>query len=95
VVLALALGTGLLGRLGWFIAAPAVARLAVASTFSFLFPSAGVQALASARTLARYRERISTHEARSPERSSGSDEATRNGGITPVEARHRPRSQNQ
>jgi ATP-binding cassette subfamily C protein CydC len=37
--------------------------VAVASTFSFLFPSAGVQALAWARTLARYRERISTHEA--------------------------------
>jgi ATP-binding cassette subfamily C protein CydC len=63
VVLAFALGTGLLGLAGWFIAASAVAGLAVASTFSFLFPSAGVQALAWARTLARYRERISTHEA--------------------------------
>jgi ATP-binding cassette subfamily C protein CydC len=63
VVLALAFGTGLLGLAGWFIAASAVAGLAVASTFSFLFPSAGVQALAWARTLARYHERISTHEA--------------------------------
>jgi ATP-binding cassette subfamily C protein CydC len=63
VVLALALGAALLGLAGWFIAASAVAGLAVASTFSFLFPSAGVQALAWARTLARYRERISTHEA--------------------------------
>jgi ATP-binding cassette subfamily C protein CydC len=63
VVLAFALGTALLGLAGWFIAASAVAGLAVASTFSFLFPSAGVQALAWARTLARYRERISTHEA--------------------------------
>jgi ATP-binding cassette subfamily C protein CydC len=63
VVLSFALGGGLLGLAGWFIAASAVAGLAVASTFSFLFPSAGVQALAWARTLARYRERISTHEA--------------------------------
>ncbi len=63
VVLAFLLGAGLLALAGWFIAASAVAGLAVASTFSFLFPSAGVQALAWARTFARYRERISTHEA--------------------------------
>ena len=63
VVLAFLLGAALLGLAGWFIAASAVAGLAVASTFSFLFPSAGVQALAWARTLARYRERISTHQA--------------------------------
>jgi ATP-binding cassette subfamily C protein CydC len=63
VVLAFSLGAGLLALAGWFIAASAVAGLALASTFSFLFPSAGVQALAWARTLARYRERISTHEA--------------------------------
>jgi ATP-binding cassette subfamily C protein CydC len=62
-VLAFALGAALLGLAGWFIAASAVAGLAVASTFSFLFPSAGVQALAWARTLGRYRERISTHQA--------------------------------
>lgn len=63
VVLAFALGAGLLGLAGWFIAESAVAGLAVASTFSFLFPSAGVQALAWSRTLARYGERIYTHEA--------------------------------
>jgi len=62
-VLAFALGAGLLGLAGWFIASSAVAGLAVASTFSFLFPSAGVQALAWARTLGRYGERISTHQA--------------------------------
>jgi ATP-binding cassette, subfamily C, bacterial CydC len=62
-VLAFAFGAGLLGLAGWFIASCAVAGLAVASTFSFLFPSAGVQALAWARTLSRYGERISTHEA--------------------------------
>ena len=63
VVLAFALGAGLIGLAGWFIAASAAAGLAVASTFSFLFPSAEVQALAWARTLARYAERISTHQA--------------------------------
>jgi ATP-binding cassette subfamily C protein CydC len=62
-VLAFAFGAGLLGLAGWFIASAAVAGLAVASTFSFLFPSAGVQALAWARTLSRYGERITTHEA--------------------------------
>ena len=62
VVLAFACGAGLLGLAGWFIAASAVAGLAVASTFSFLIPSAGVQALAWARTLCRYGERITTHQ---------------------------------
>jgi ATP-binding cassette subfamily C protein CydC len=63
VVLAFLLGAALLGLAGWFIASSAVAGLAVASTFSFLFPSAGVQALAWARTLGRYGERITTHQA--------------------------------
>jgi ATP-binding cassette subfamily C protein CydC len=62
-VLAFALGAALLGLAGWFIATCAAAGLAVASTFSFLFPSAGVQALAWARTLGRYGERICTHQA--------------------------------
>jgi ATP-binding cassette subfamily C protein CydC len=62
-VLAFGFGAGLLGLAGWFIASSAVAGLAVASTFSFLFPSAGVQALAWGRTLSRYGERISTHQA--------------------------------
>jgi ATP-binding cassette subfamily C protein CydC len=62
-VLAFVLGAALLGLAGWFIAASAVAGLAAASTFSFLFPSAGVQALAWARTLGRYGERIATHQA--------------------------------
>jgi len=62
-VLAFGFGAGLLGLAGWFIASSAVAGLAVASTFSFLFPSAGVQALAWGRTLSRYGERICTHQA--------------------------------
>jgi ATP-binding cassette subfamily C protein CydC len=61
--LAFLLGTCLLGFAGWFLAASAVAGLAVASTFSFLFPSAAVQALAWARTVGRYGERITTHQA--------------------------------
>lgn len=62
-VLAFSVGAALLGLAGWFIASSAVAGLTAASTFSFLFPSAGVQALAWARTLGRYGERISTHQA--------------------------------
>jgi ATP-binding cassette subfamily C protein CydC len=62
-ILAFACGAALLGLAGWFIASSAVAGLAAASTFSFVFPSAGVQALALGRTLGRYRERISTHQA--------------------------------
>jgi ATP-binding cassette, subfamily C, bacterial CydC len=62
-VLTVIVGACLLGLAGWFIAASAVAGLAVASSFSFLFPSAGVQALAWARTLARYGERITAHRA--------------------------------
>jgi ATP-binding cassette subfamily C protein CydC len=60
-VLTFALGAALLGLAGWFIASSAVAGLAVASTFSFVYPSAGVQAFAVGRTLSRYQERISTH----------------------------------
>src|SRR5215216_432808 len=62
-VVAFGFGVGLIGLAGWFIAACAIAGLATASTFWFLFPSAGVQALAWARTLGRYGERISTHQA--------------------------------
>jgi ATP-binding cassette subfamily C protein CydC len=62
-LVALGFGVGLLGLAGWFIASCAAAGLAAGSTFSFLFPSAGVQALAWARTLGRYGDRIATHEA--------------------------------
>lgn len=51
----------LLALAGWFLAASAVAGLAVTSTFSFLYPSAAIRALAVARTLDRYGERITTH----------------------------------
>jgi ATP-binding cassette, subfamily C, bacterial CydC len=62
-VVAFGFGVGLLALAGWFIASCAVAGLAAGSTFSFLFPSAGVQALAWTRTLGRYGERIATHQA--------------------------------
>lgn len=54
-------GAALLAVAGWFIAASAVAGLAVTTTFSFLYPSAAIRALALARTAGRYGERISTH----------------------------------
>jgi ATP-binding cassette subfamily C protein CydC len=60
-VLACLTGVALLALSGWFIASSAVAGLAVASTFSFLYPSAGVQSFAVGRTLSRYGERIGTH----------------------------------
>ena len=54
-------GAALLAVAGWFIAASAVAGLAVTTTFSFLYPSAAIRALALARTAGRYGERITTH----------------------------------
>ncbi|MEA2590927.1 MAG: ATP-binding cassette, subfamily bacterial CydC [Actinomycetota bacterium] len=54
-------GAALLAVAGWFIAASAVAGLAVTTTFSFLYPSAAIRALALARTVGRYGERVSTH----------------------------------
>jgi ATP-binding cassette subfamily C protein CydC len=52
---------GLLALAGWYIAASAVAGLAAATAFSFLYPTAGVRALAVVRTVGRYLERISSH----------------------------------
>ncbi len=57
----------LLGMSGWFICAAAVAGAAapdgVAVGFNFLQPAAQIRALAIIRTLARYGERLSSHEA--------------------------------
>ena len=56
---------GLLFLSGWFLAAAAVAGLAgqvVAQTFNFMLPSAGVRFFAIFRILARYLERIVTHD---------------------------------
>ncbi|HEX3335844.1 MAG TPA: thiol reductant ABC exporter subunit CydC [Jatrophihabitans sp.] len=51
----------LLGVAGWFIVRSAQTGLSSTSAFSWLYPSAGVEALAVIRTAARYGERLSTH----------------------------------
>jgi ATP-binding cassette subfamily C protein CydC len=58
-------GIGLLALSGWFITATAVAGLHVATAklFNFFLPGIGVRMLAISRTLARYAERLTTHDA--------------------------------
>ncbi|MCU1655758.1 MAG: thiol reductant exporter subunit CydC [Pseudonocardiales bacterium] len=53
---------GLMGVAGWFIVRSAQTGLSSTSRFSWLYPSAGVEALAVIRTAARYGERLSTHQ---------------------------------
>jgi len=55
---------GLLALSGWFISAAAYAGLTVATAqlFNFFHPGIGVRLFAIARTLARYAERIVTHD---------------------------------
>ncbi|MCW2523152.1 MAG: thiol reductant exporter subunit CydC [Frankiales bacterium] len=60
VIAALA-SAGLIGLAGWFIVRCAQTGLSSTSGFSWLYPSAGVEALALTRTAARYGERVSTH----------------------------------
>jgi ATP-binding cassette subfamily C protein CydC len=52
-----------MGLAGWLIVRSAQTGLSVTSTFSWIFPAAGVEALAVVRTAARYGERLTTHEA--------------------------------
>jgi ATP-binding cassette subfamily C protein CydC len=52
---------GLMGLAGWLIVRSAQTGLSSTSHFSWLYPSAGVEALAVIRTAARYGERLSTH----------------------------------
>jgi ATP-binding cassette subfamily C protein CydC len=52
---------GLMGLAGWFIVRSAQTGLSSTSGFSWLYPSAGVEALAVIRIAARYGERLSTH----------------------------------
>jgi len=56
---------GLLALSGWFISAAAYAGLTVASAhlFNFFHPGIGVRMFAISRTLARYAERIVSHDA--------------------------------
>lgn len=63
-VAVLAAGLGLLGLSGWFITAAGMAGLAGAGlTFDVFRPSAGVRFLALGRAVARYGERLATHDA--------------------------------
>jgi len=62
-ILAAAASAALMGLAGWLIVRSAQTGLSVTSTFSWIFPAAGVEALAVVRTAARYGERLTTHEA--------------------------------
>ncbi|OOF64584.1 cysteine/glutathione ABC transporter ATP-binding protein/permease CydC [Rodentibacter sp. Ppn85] len=57
----LASSMGLLTLSGWFLAATAIAGLG--TLFNFFYPSASVRGLAIGRTIARYFEKIVTHDA--------------------------------
>lgn len=58
-------GVALLGLSGWFITATAIAGLSTATALMFdvFAPAAGIRFLALARTVARYGERLATHDA--------------------------------
>ncbi|OWV87782.1 ABC transporter ATP-binding protein [Rhizobium sp. R635] len=58
-------GIALLGFSGWFITATSLAGLSAAAavTFDVFAPSAGIRLLAIVRTVARYGERLATHDA--------------------------------
>jgi ATP-binding cassette subfamily C protein CydC len=64
-LLAVVSAIGLLALSGWFISAAAFAGLAVttAQLFNFFHPGIGVRMFAIGRTLARYAERIVSHDA--------------------------------
>ena len=62
--LVLAMGAALLGLSGWFVTAAAAAGVAgIGLGFDFFQPSAGVRGLALGRAVARYGERVLTHDA--------------------------------
>lgn len=58
-------GMALLGLSGWFISATAIAGLSLATALAFdvFMPSAGIRLFTLGRTLARYAERLATHDA--------------------------------
>ncbi len=63
-VVVLVMGAALLGLSGWFITATGVAGLAgIGIAFDVFRPSAGVRMLALGRAVARYGERLLTHDA--------------------------------
>ena len=62
-ILAAAASAALMGLAGWLIVRSAQTGLSTTSTFSWIYPAAGVEALALVRTAARYGERLITHGA--------------------------------
>lgn len=60
-VVGLSASIGLLSLSGWFLAATALVGSSL--LFNFFYPSSGVRGLAIGRTLARYAERVVTHDA--------------------------------
>ena len=54
---------GLLGLSGWFITMSALVGIVGSTSFSYLFPSAGVRAFALLRIVGRYGERTVNHQA--------------------------------
>ena len=63
MVTVLVMGVALLGLSGWFVTAAAAAGIAGVVGFDFFRPSAGVRFLALGRAMARYGERLLTHDA--------------------------------
>lgn len=63
-IITLLTSIGLLAVSGWFLSAAAVAGLSLAATqaFNLHTPSAGIRGFALVRTLARYAERVISHE---------------------------------
>ncbi|SEP96050.1 heme ABC transporter ATP-binding protein/permease CydC [Basfia succiniciproducens] len=61
MILGLAASIGLLTLSGWFLAATAIAG--AGTLFNFFYPSSAVRGLAIGRTVARYFEKIVTHDA--------------------------------
>jgi ATP-binding cassette subfamily C protein CydC len=62
-ILAAAASAALMGLAGWLIVRSAETGLSATSTFSWIYPSAGVEALAVVRIAARYGEQLTTHGA--------------------------------
>jgi ATP-binding cassette subfamily C protein CydC len=62
-LLAAAASAALMGLSGWLIVRSAQTGLSATSTFSWIYPAAGVEALAAVRTATRYSERLLTHKA--------------------------------
>ncbi|MFN3424353.1 MAG: ATP-binding cassette domain-containing protein [Novosphingobium meiothermophilum] len=65
-VMAAVAGVALLGLSGWFLTGAAMAGasgIAAVQAFNYLLPSAGIRAMAIARTLGRYGERLLSHRA--------------------------------